>query len=46
METKITVRKIEGGFRFGNNLTFGREPEIGIGVGGRLFLDDFPIFLE
>lgn len=33
---------MEDGCRFDNNFTFGGEPETGIGVGGRLFPDDFP----
>lgn len=44
METITIVRKIEDGFRFDNkkNFTFGGEPESGISMGGRPFLDDFP----
>ena len=43
METITIVRKIEDGFRSDNkNFTFGGEPEIGISMGGRPFLDDFP----
>lgn len=43
LETITTVRKIEGGFRCRNKkLVFGGEPGIGVGVGGRPFLGDFP----
>lgn len=43
LETITTVRKIEGGFRCHNKkLVFGGEPEIGVGVGGRPSLGDFP----
>lgn len=43
LETITTVRKIEGGFRCHNKkLVSGEEPEIGVSVGGRPFLGDFP----
>lgn len=43
LETITTVRKIEGGFRCHNKkLVFGGEPEIGVGVGRRPLLGDFP----
>lgn len=42
LETITTVKKLEGGFRCHKKLVSEGEPEIGVSVGGRPFLGDFP----